>query len=97
MCACTDTFFTLSFSDIQVGVYIQTKKGDLLNVAQFNFKSKSVSKVVRELLFADDSALVAHTPNNILTLVDRFATVAQPFSLQINIKKPNVFITRQSF
>ena len=52
---------------IQEGVYIQTRKeADLLfNVAHFKSKIKSVSNVVRELLFADDNALVAHTPNDI--------------------------------
>ena len=42
---------------------------------------------MRELLVADDSALVAHAPNDIQTLVDKFATAAKQFSLQINIKK----------
>ena len=43
--------------------------------------------VVRVLFFADDIALVAHTHNDIQTLVDRFATGAKQFSLQINIKQ----------
>jgi hypothetical protein len=42
---------------------------------------------VRDLLFADDSALVAHDSDDIQTLVDRFADAARMFSLKINIKK----------
>ena len=39
---------------------------------------------MRYLLFTDNSA---HTRDEIQALVDRFATAARQFSLQINIKK----------
>ena len=95
-CVLAPTLFSLylsamlevAFKDIQEGVYIQTRKeADLFNVAHFKSTSRTTTKVVRELLFADDSALVAHTPDGIQALVDRFATAARQFSLQINIKK----------
>ena len=80
--------FDVAFSDIPEGVYIQMrKKAGIFNVAHFTSKSKSVSKVVRQLFFADDSALVSHTLNDIQTLVDRFVTAEKKFCPLINIKK----------
>ena len=74
--------FEVAVSEIQKGVYIQTRKEALLfNVARFKSKSKSVSNLVKNLLFADDNALVAHTLNDIQVFVDRFATAAKQFSL----------------
>ncbi|XP_068714168.1 uncharacterized protein [Montipora foliosa] len=97
---CTEKFVSLiqalhtamlevAFKDTSEGVYIQTRnKADLFNVAQFKAKSKKTSiKIVREMLFADDSALVAHSVEDMQSLVEKFARAASQFSLQINIKK----------
>ena len=43
--------------------------------------------LVQDMLFADDSALVAHTADDMQKLVDRFSEAAAKFSLKINIKK----------
>ncbi|XP_068749317.1 uncharacterized protein [Montipora capricornis] len=39
------------------------------------------------MLFADDSALVEHSVEDMQSLVEKFAIAANQFSLQINIKK----------
>jgi len=39
------------------------------------------------MLFADDSALVAHSAEDMQTFVDCFAIAASQFILKINIKK----------
>ena len=44
---------------------------------------------MRELLFADDSALVAHSAEEMHTIVDAFSD-ASKFGLKINIKKTEV-------
>ena len=50
------------FKDTLEGVYIQTRKeADLFNVVQFKAKSKTSIKIVREMLYADGSALVVHS------------------------------------
>ena len=41
----------------------------------------------RDLLFADDCALVAHTTDDMQEMVNYFANAAASFGLQINIKK----------
>ena len=52
-----------AFADFEEGVYIQSRQdADLFNVAHFKAKTKSTQILMRELLFADDSALLAHTP-----------------------------------
>ena len=78
----------VAFKDSTEGVYIQTRKdADLFNISHFKAKTKTRLKIVREMLFADDSALVAHSEEDIQHLVDRFAGAATQFSLKINIKK----------
>jgi hypothetical protein len=95
-CVLAPTLFSLylsamlevAFKDSSEGVYIQTRReADLFNVAQFKAKSKTTTKLIRDLLYADDSALVAHHPDDIQALVDRFVAAARQFSLKINIKK----------
>ena len=49
-----------AFRDKGGGVYIQSRQSaDLLYVAHFRAKTKTTRILMRELLFADDSALVA--------------------------------------
>ena len=49
-----------AFRDLDDGVYIQSRQdADLFNVSHFRAKTKSTQTLVRELLFADDSALIA--------------------------------------
>ena len=46
--------------------------------------------LTRELLFADDSALVAHSAEEMQKIVDAFSDVSKKFGLKINIKKTEV-------
>ena len=51
-----------AFRDMGVGVYIQSRQNaNLFNVAHFRAKTKTTWMLMRELLFANDSALVAHS------------------------------------
>ena len=52
-----------AFKDLDEGNYIHSRQdADPFNVAHFKVKTKSTQVLVREPLFADNSALVAHTP-----------------------------------
>jgi hypothetical protein len=78
----------VAFKDVHEGIYIQTRHdADLFNVSHFKAKTRTTKHLVREMLFADDSALVAHTAVDMQKLVDRFSDAAAKFSLKINIKK----------
>ena len=77
----------VALKDTSGEVYIQTgKEADLFSVAQFKAKSKTLIKIVREMLYPGDSALVAHSVEDMQSLVEEFARAASQFSLQINIK-----------
>jgi len=95
-CVLAPTLFSLylaamlhvAFNDLHEGIFIQTRQNaDLFNVSQFKAKSLTTKHLVREMLFADDSALVTHGAAEMQLLVDRFAQAAKKFSLKINIKK----------
>ena len=68
------SMLVVAFKDTSKGVYIQTRKeANLFDVAQFKAKSKTSIKIVREMLYADDSALVAHSVEDMQSLVEKFA------------------------
>ena len=80
-----------AFRGMGGGVYIQSRQSaDLFNAAHFRAKTKSTRKLMRELLFADDSALVVHSAEEMQKIVDAFSDVSKKFGLKINIKKTEV-------
>ena len=95
-CVLAPTLFSLyltamlevAFKNSQEGMYIQTRhNADLFKVSHFKAKTRTTMHLVRELLFADDSTLVAHSESEMQSLVTSFATTAELFSMKINIKK----------
>ncbi|KAK2191347.1 hypothetical protein NP493_53g01017 [Ridgeia piscesae] len=80
-----------AFRDMGDGVYIQSRQSaDLFNVAHFKAKTKTIRLLMRELLFADNSALVAHSAEEMQKIVDAFFHASKKFGLKINIKKTEV-------
>ena len=64
------------FRDMWEGVYLQFRKSaDLFNVTHFSAKTKTTRKLMRELLFADDGVLVAHSAEKMQKIVDAFFRV----------------------
>ena len=60
-----------AFRDMGDGVYIQSRQsGDLFNVAHVRAKTGTNRILLRGLLFADDSALVAHSTEEMQKIVD---------------------------
>ena len=73
------------------GVYIMSSQStDLINVAHFKAKTKTTRILMRELLFADASALVAHSAEEMQKIVDAFSQASKTFGLNIDIKKTEV-------
>ena len=98
-CVLTPTLFSIflsavldeAFRDMGDGIYIQSRQSaDLINVAHFKAKTKTTRILMRELLFADDSALVAHSAEEMQKIVDAFSDASKKFGLKINIKKTEV-------
>lgn len=73
------------------GVYLHTRSdGSLFNLARLRAKTKTHKVLIREMLFADDAALTAHTEAALQKLIDRFADACSEFGLTISIKKTKI-------
>ena len=85
-----------AFRDMGDGVYIQSRQSaDLFNVVHFRAKTNT-RILVREILFADDSALVAPSAEEMQKIVDAFSNASKKFGLKINIKKTEVLYQSNS-
>ena len=91
-----------TFRDMGDGVYIQSgQSAGLFNVAHFRAKTKTIRILMRELLFAGYSALVAHSAEEMQKIVNAFSDASKKFGLKMNTKKtdalyqPNSTRTRE--
>ena len=80
-----------AFRDMGDGVYIQSRQSaDLFSVAHFRAKTNTTRILMRELLFTDDSALVAHSAEEMQKIVSK------KFGLKNNTKKTKVLYQPKS-
>lgn len=97
-CVLAPTLFTIFLTAIlnsipsELGdLYIRTRSdGGLFNLRRLKARTKTREVLVRELLFADDAALVTSSPNGMQQLLTAFANASQRYGLSINIKKTEV-------
>ena len=78
-------FLYLPISNTQRGYW----NADLFAVADFRAKTKITNILGRELLFADNGTLIAHSAEEIQRIADAFG-------LKINIKQTEVMLQRNS-
>ena len=64
--------------------------GKLYNIARLRAKTKDRRTTIRDMLFADDAAVTAHTEYDLQQLMDRFSNACRDFGLTISLKKTNV-------
>lgn len=88
-------FFSLllnfAFKDSEESVHLHTRSdGKLFNLSRLKAKKKVCTVHIREMLFADDTALTSHTEEDLQSLMDRFAHACKEFGLTISIKKTHV-------
>ena len=80
-----------AFGGCDEGIYLYTRSdGKLFNIARLRAKSKVKLILIRELLFADDAAIVSHSVAHLKRLVDRFDYACKEFGLTISLKKTKV-------
>ena len=80
-----------AFADVDTGVKFQFRtSGGIFNHQRFKAKTLLRRTIIRDLLFADDAALVATSLEEAQFLVDRFAAACKAFGLTISIKKTEV-------
>ena len=86
-----------AFRDMGDGVCIQSRQSaDLFNIAHFRAKTKTTRILTRELLLADDNALVARSAEEMEKIVDAFSDESKKFGLKFIIKKTEVLYQSNS-
>ena len=77
-----------AFKGTEDDVHLYTRSdGKLFNMRRLRAKSKRRKISIKELLFADDAALVAHSEPKLQALIDRLQDACAKFSLTITVKK----------
>ena len=73
------------------GIYLCTRSdGRLFNLARLRAKTKVRKVLIRDMRFADDSAVATHTQEQLQSLMDCFSQACKDFGLTISLKKTNV-------
>ena len=80
-----------AFAGTEDGIRIQFRtSGGLFNHRRFNARTLTRTCIIRDLLFADDAALVATSREGAQRLMDRFSAACKAFGLTISIRKTEV-------
>ena len=73
------------------GIYIRYRTdGSLFNLRRLQAHTMTMEQLIREMLFADDAALAAHSETAIQRITSCFAEAAQLFGLEVSLKKTEV-------
>jgi len=71
------------FKDCDLGILIQSQADrSVFNLRRLQVRTQTIAAVVRDLLYADDCSLLAHTLHDAQQLFDRFRTTAARLVLQ---------------
>ena len=100
-CVLAPTLFSIFFSmmlkqatddlEDEDFVYIRYRlDGSLFNLRRLQAHTKTCERLIMDLLFADDAALVAHTQRALQHITSCFAESAQLFGLEVSLKKTEV-------
>ena len=82
---------TRAFGSSSLGIKLHTRTdGDLFNFARLRAKRKVKNFTVRDILFADGAALVAHSAHDLQTLLSPFSSACCDFGVTISLKKTKV-------
>ena len=68
--------------------------GSLFDLARLKAKTKTTTSLIRDLLFADDAALVAHSESTLQEMMDQLSQACKAFSLIISVQK-TVILTQE--
>ena len=80
-----------AFGTATEDVYLRTRSdGKLFNLSRLRAKTKVQLKCMWDFLFADDTAVVAHSAEELQQLMNHFSKACQDFGLTISLKKTQV-------
>ena len=100
-CVLAPVLFNLFFAcvldhagrDLEHGVFLKYRlDGSLFDPRRLKAKTKIFETIVREALFADDCALMAHTEADLQLVVNKFAEASRLFGLTISLGKTEVLM-----
>lgn len=75
------------------GIQIQYRlDGNLFNIRCLQAATKPTTQHILELQYADDCALLAHSPRILLDALDVVASIYTAIGLQINVKKRQILV-----
>ena len=78
----------VAFHNCTVGIPLTFRTDrNLFNLRKLQSQIKTTLAIIRELLFADDCALAAHTLQEAQMLLDRFVAACSRFGLCVSLKK----------
>ena len=100
-CVLAPTLFSIFFSmmlkqaledlDNEERVHIRCRMdGSVFNLRRLQAHTKTMEKQIRDLLYAIDAALLAHTERALQRITSCFAEAAQLFGLVVSLKKTEV-------
>ena len=80
-----------AFKNCDKGIMIRFRKdGGVFNLQRLKARTKVWFMLLRDLLFADDCALIAYTESDAQSIVNDFSRAATRYGLTISIKKTEV-------
>ena len=80
-----------AFDTTTKGIYHRTRSdGRLFNLSRLRANTKVREVLIRDMLFADDAAVVANTQEEHQSLMDCFSQACKDFGLSISLKKTDV-------
>ena len=80
-----------AFHDNDLGALIRFRTdGNVFNLRRLKSRIRTSKLLIKDLLFADDCALLAHTIDDIQAITNAFARSARRFGLTISLKKTEV-------
>jgi len=83
--------FRHAFKGATEGVYLHSRSdGKLFKISCLKAKYKTITVLIRDMLFADDAALAAHSEGQLQYLMNRFYKACDLFSLTISLKNTQV-------
>jgi len=99
-CVLAPTLFAIYFSALLLCAFSSTSSvllhsrssGKLFNLSRFMARSETRRVFIRELLYADDAALVAHSIADTQVLCNSFAAACIDFGMKISLSKSVVLV-----
>ena len=89
--------FAAAFQELGEGIPIRYKLNDRIFDSRNQQSKTAVYKTfIRELLYADDCALIAHAQQELQDMLSRFSSAVSKFGLTISLKKTEVVFQRSS-